>query len=1186
MKSNKKRIIFVLAILTMALVLSCALVACGTDADKQGRQFTITFDTQGGSKIEPIKIKAGATITLPNNPTKEGYLFDGWYLSDAFVEKFVATKTITGDITLYAKWIEDNGQEEPPVAKTYSITFMVDGVTYKTFNISEGSEITLPENPGKKCCIFEGWYIDEDLLEKFNATQDISQDIVVYAKWSDNHTVVEDSEVPATCTTAGLTAGKHCSVCNEILKAQTEIPALGHDFSKEWTIDKEATCTEKGSKSHHCTRCEVKSDETEIPTKEHSESNWIIDKEATCTEDGSKHTECTVCHTTIKTEKISALGHTDVIDNAVEPTCTTSGLTQGKHCSTCGKILQAQTEIPALGHDIVHHEAKSPTCTEPGWEAYDTCKRDGCTYTTYKEIPALGHTGGTATCTEQATCEKCNAKYGELAKHNYKDGVCIVCGNRRPSEGLDYFLNSDGTGYTVMGIGTCPDKEIIIPSEYDAKPVTSIGSYAFNNCAGLTSITIPNSVTSIGHSAFYNCTGLTSITIPDSVTYIGGSAFSGCSSLENITIPFVGAKAGVTSSDTYQYPFGYIFGTSSYTGGVATKQYYYGFSTSSTTYDTYYIPSSLKSVAVTGGNILYGAFSKCTGLTTVTIGNSVTSIGDWAFSNCSGLTSITIPNSVTSIGGSAFSGCTGLTSVTIGNSVTSIGDFAFSGCAGLTSITIPDSVTSIGSSAFKNCTGLTSVTIGNSVTSIVGAAFDGCDKLQDIYITDIAAWCNISGLNSLMCYGSNNKKLYINNELATSITIPNGVTVIPSCAFYNCTGLTSITIPDSVTSIGSSAFEGTAWYNNQPDGLVYAGKVAYKYKGTMPSNTSIVLTEGTLGIAGYAFVYCSGLTSITLPASVTSIGDYAFFRCTGLTSITIPDSVTSIGERAFAGCTGLTSIIVVEGNSKYHSAGNCLIETATETLILGCETSVIPTDGSVTSIGDCAFDGCSGLTSITIPDSVTSIGSNAFYNCTWLTSVTIGNGVTSIGQTAFGNTAWYNNQPDGLVYAGKVAYDYKGTMPSNTSIVLKEGTLGIAGYAFEYCSGLTSITIPDSVTSIGSNAFYYCSGLTSITIPDSVTSIGERAFSYCTGLTSITIPDSVTSIGNGAFNGCTGLTSVTIPNGVTSIGVGAFFGCSGLTRIAFNGTIAQWNAISKGNNWERSVPSTCKVVCKDGTVSI
>ena len=119
MKSNKKRIIVVLSILTMAIVLSFVFVACGTDADKQGRQFTITFDTQGGSKIEPIKIKAGATITLPNNPTKEGYVFEGWYLSDALVEEFNITKTITGDITLYAKWIEDNGQEEPPVENLF-----------------------------------------------------------------------------------------------------------------------------------------------------------------------------------------------------------------------------------------------------------------------------------------------------------------------------------------------------------------------------------------------------------------------------------------------------------------------------------------------------------------------------------------------------------------------------------------------------------------------------------------------------------------------------------------------------------------------------------------------------------------------------------------------------------------------------------------------------------------------------------------------------------------------------------------------------------------------------------------------------------------------------------------------------------------------------------------------------------
>jgi len=166
---------------------------------------------------------------------------------------------------------------------------------------------------------------------------------------------------------------------------------------------------------------------------------------------------------------------------------------------------------------------------------------------------------------------------------------------------------------------------------------------------------------------------------------------------------------------------------------------------------------------------------------------------------------------------------------------------------------------------------------------------------------------------------------------------------------------------------------------------------------------------------------------------------------------------------------------------------------------------------------------------VTIPNSVTSIGDNTFYGCSSLTSVTIPNSVTSIGALAFYGTAWYNNQPDGLVvYAGNVAYSYRGPMPANTSINLKEGTVGIASYAFRSCSGLTSVTIPNSVTNIGFGAFFRCSGLTSVTIPNSVTNIGEQAFGECDGLTSVTIPNSVTSINSQTFYGCISLTSVKV----------------------------------------------------------
>ncbi|MBR3863452.1 MAG: leucine-rich repeat protein [Clostridia bacterium] len=319
--------------------------------------------------------------------------------------------------------------------------------------------------------------------------------------------------------------------------------------------------------------------------------------------------------------------------------------------------------------------------------------------------------------------------------------------------------------------------------------VTSIGWRAFSGCTGLKTVTFAadSKLTSIGWSAFDGCMSLMSITIPSSVTSIGFAAFSGCTGLASITLPFVGGSASATTESDSTL-FGYIFGTSNYTGGTATKQHY-----DSIIYTTYYIPKSLKSVTITGGNIHFGAFECCTGLTNITISLSVTSVGNRAFSGCTGLTSITIPSSVTSIGSSAFEGCTGLTSITIPSSVTSIGSFAFEGCTGLTSITIPSSVTSIGHGAFSQCSSLESIML-----PFVGATLNGENDKHFGYIFGADSYFD--------------NEWYVPSSLKTVI-IASG-TSIGTGAFHKCSSLTSITIPESVTSIGSSAFYGCSSLTN------------------------------------------------------------------------------------------------------------------------------------------------------------------------------------------------------------------------------------------------------------------------------------------------------------------------------------------------------------------------------------
>ena len=520
-------------------------------------------------------------------------------------------------------------------------------------------------------------------------------------------------------------------------------------------------------------------------------------------------------------------------------------------------------------------------------------------------------------------------------------------------DNLTWTLDDGGT-LTISGEGAMADysqgsapwygKRLSISSMTIEDNVASVGNYAFYGCSGLTDVTIPSSVTSIGSSALQRCTALTSVTIMEGVMSIGVSAFQYCTGLTSVTIP-----EGVTS--------------------IGDSAFYGCSSLMSVT-----IPGSVTSI----GNI---TFHGCSSLINVTIPGSVTSIGNVTFFGCSSLTSLTISEGVTSIGDSAFSDCSSLTSVTIPKSVTSIGDSAFSDCSSLTSVTIPEGVTSVGDSAFHGSS-LTRVTIPSSLTSF-GRAFYGCSKLTEIKVNaNNPNYCDVDGV-----VFDKDIKILIEFPYGREgdYVIPNGVTSFGR-AFYGCSNLTSVTIPEGVMSIGESAFQSCS------------------------SLTSVTIPGSVKSIGFRAFCGCSSLTSVTILEGVTSIGVFAFEGCSSLTSVTIPESVTSIGRWAFQECFKLDAVyitdIVAWCNCSISDLGYSTAHPEPYTISLYLN-GVLVTDlripGSITSIGNYAFQYCSSLTSVTIPESVTYIGECAFEYCSNLTSLTIPEGVTSIGNYAFSN---------------------------------------------------------------------------------------------------------------------------------------------------------------------------------------
>lgn len=648
---------------------------------------------------------------------------------------------------------------------------------------------------------------------------------------------------------------------------------------------------------------------------------------------------------------------------------------------------------------------------------------------------------------------------------------------------IEYAISDDGQ-YAVVEKGY-GDGQFIIEDTFEGLPVREIAPGAFRD-SGATSVKIPDTVTKIGFNAFMGCSALKSVNFPRDLTTLEQGAFDSCTALTDIQynatqcndleqgdIPAmyaVGSRGFVTltvGANVKRIP-NYLFESGKLdcdlilhfdAESVCEEIGEYAFEgahihkTTAPTTIVGQVPGDIV-VINGGGEILPYTFYLSRNLYSITIADTVTSIGEKAFEGCTALVDLQLPDTIASIGYYAFKGCIGLTNMVVPNAVTTIAYGAFEGCTGLNSVVMSEGVTAIYTDTFKGCANLTEFFVSENLLNADVAAFDGCEKLQFAKYGNCKYISTANNPYHLLLAAEDtagtsyqihaDAKAIADNAFArcrslTSVVIPEGVRAIGEGAFSRCSALTSIEIPESAVSFGSNIFENC----NQLQEVRYTGSLAswcnISFESALPQTgvnlyiqnqllVNLVIPETITVVNAYAFANCTSLQTVEIGNQVTAVGKAAFSGCTNLTTVTIGDNVVSVGLGAFGNCSNLQ--FTEYENGKYlGNSGNLylvLVDTTDDITSFAIH-------GDTKIVAGGAFYK-TRLTEITIPNNVKVIGAYAFYDCESLKTVNIGDGVTKIEEMAFAEC------------------DYM------QSLELGAGLTFIGEGACTNCSGLTLIT--------------------------------------------------------------------------------------------------------------------------------